>query len=227
MNRFPKQILINSLAFVVLSVPQVFAHPISMSDAVVDVLQDRIQVDLQVMIEDLVLYHGLESDGEMIYSHADILGAAEEHRKFVTTGLRILADDGTRIVGDIKSLDVGRVPKAGVAQQDVKATTVTYRLEYPVKQPPQFVTVMQQFGGEDAVLPAIMDCTLLQNGVLLDRPTPLVSGQTQSVKLDWKNPPKNPKSFRDLRRQKQERQQQRLGISSYSGLYSFIYITQF
>lgn len=202
------------------------AHPISMSDAVVNVKPTAVTVDLQVMVEDLVLYHELQAGEDKAIAQADILAAAKKHKKFVLDGLHIIGPDGQRLPGKIKSVNSSRVPKAGVAQVDIKSTTITFLIEHALDAPPNFITIMQKFGGEDAVLPALMDCTILQADVLLDRPVPLVSGQTQSAKFDWENPPKNARSFRELREQRQKRMSERLGITSYSGLYSFLYITE-
>ncbi len=202
------------------------AHPISMSDAVVDVREKSVQVDLQVMVEDLVLYRELKAGEDNLIPKPTLIAASEGHKKFVSEGFHVIGEDGKRLVGKITSVDTSRIPKTGVPLADIKSITITYVLTYRLDSPAKFITVMQQFGGKDAVLPAIMDCTILQSGVLLDRPEPLSSGQTRSTGFDWENPPKAARSFRELREQRQKRTSARLGIASYSGLYSFIYITE-
>ncbi|MGY8649584.1 MAG: hypothetical protein ACKVKM_02125, partial [Verrucomicrobiia bacterium] len=66
----------------------------------------------------------------------------------------------------------------------------------------------------------------LQTGVWIEKPVQLQPGQPHTVALDWENPPDQaPQNWRELRKKRAEEFQKRLGITSYSGLYSYIYLT--
>lgn len=216
---------IAAVAFFV-SVAATSAHPISMSEAVVNVHQDRIDVALSVLAEDLVLYHSVAADSENRFPGEPLRKAASKHQKFVIAGLSIRNGDGDGLSASLTSIDVKGIPESGVLQSDVKQHSVIYHLVYKLKSKPRFVTVAQTFGGEEAVIPSIMDCTMLQSGVLIDTPEPLPYGRRFTVHLDWDNPPKPPKNWRELRDRRKKQLQERLGIASYSGLYSFIYVTR-
>lgn len=204
------------------------AHPISLSSAVVDVREDHIEADLQIMLEDLVLYHELDADADYTYSASDLRAAAEKHKQFVLDYFTVLDASGERLVGQIEEVDTEKIDEAGVRQTELMKKSVNYVLSFPVTKPPEFLTVSQTFGGPNAVLPALMDLMLLQNGVLVDRPTQLTLGRPHSTKFDWKNPPTSePTSFRELREQRDKQLQERLGIATYGGLYSFLYLTRF
>jgi hypothetical protein len=201
------------------------AHPISMSESVIDVRPDRIDVELTIFVEDLALYYPVAAGANDRFPAGPLREAAKTHPKFLLDGLILRDEQGTRLRGDVDSIDVSKIPDEGVTQTELKERSVVYRLRYKLERQPRFVTVTQQFGGAKAILPAIMDCTVLQSGVLLDTSEPLLSGQTHTAKLDWDNPPKPVRNWRELRERRRKELRQRLGIASYSGLYSFIYIT--
>lgn len=201
------------------------AHPISLTEAVVDVQQNRVDVELKVLVEDLVLYYPVSADERDVYPAAALRKAAESHRKFVLDGLNLLTEKGTELEGHASAVDASRLSDKGVPLTEVKQVSVTYRLRYPIPRPLEFLTVSQTFGGEKAILPAMMDCQVKQLGVVLDVPHPILSGQTLTTEFDWTKPPTPPKNWRELKERRAERLQQQLGIASYSGLYSFFYIT--
>jgi hypothetical protein len=203
----------------------VLAHPISLTDAVVDVQKDRVDIELKVLVEDLVLYYPVSADENDVYPFASLEEAAQSHRNFVLDGLTLLTKKGTDLEGYAVNVDASRLSDKGVPLTEVKQISVTYRLRYPTPRPLEFLTVSQKFGGEKAILPAMMDCQVKQQGVVLDVPHPLLSRQTLTTKFDWTKPPTPPKNWRELKRRREERLKHQLGIASYSGLYSFFYIT--
>jgi len=201
-----------------------FCHPISLTEATVDVHRDRVDVSVQVLAEDLVLYGPVAAGGEGVYPANELRTAAQRHSQFVLDGLRLLRADGRKLTGKLVAVDHSQISDAGVAEADVKQISVTYSLKFPVDAPLSFLTVSQQFGGEQAILPAMMDCQVRQTGVVLDLPHPLMIGQTLTTRFDWEKPPTPPKNWRELQERRREMLKQQLGIASYSGLYSFLYI---
>lgn len=203
-----------------------FAHPISLSSAIVDVREGVITADIQIMLEDLVLYHELSADADYNYSAQDLRQAAKKHTKFVQDYFTIRNAEGKLLAGKLQELDATKIDDKGVRQTELMKKSVTYLLQYPVKTKQSFFTFTQTFGGRDAVLPAVMDLMLLQNGILVERPSQLTLGRSYSAKFDWANPPtRPPRSLRDLRKLRDEQLRERLGIATYGGLYSFLYIT--
>ncbi|MEO8494856.1 MAG: hypothetical protein ABI614_07280 [Planctomycetota bacterium] len=204
------------------------AHPISLSSVVVDVCEDHVKADIQIMLEDLVLYHALQADGNYVYSAVDLRAAAEKHQKFVIDYFSVLDADGNRLVAKLDELETDKIDEQGVPQTELMKKSVNYVLSFPVERRQAFFTFTQTFGGPNAVLPALMDLMVLQNGVLLGRPTQLTQGRPHTAKFDWEHPPTNaPTSFREMRRQRDEQLREQLGIASYGGLYSFLYVTRF
>lgn len=181
--------------------------------------------EIQIMLEDLVLYHSLKTGADYLYTLEDLNRAAEDHRDFLTRYFLVRDTDGNLVAGRIVNLDRHLLTE-GVAQGDLMTKSVIYRFEFPLSARQEFLTITQTFGGPNAVLPAVMDLMLLQNGILIETPMQLTQGQALTARFDWDHPPaKPPKGLAELRKKRAQQFEQRLGIASYGGLYSFIYIT--
>ncbi|MFP6888123.1 MAG: hypothetical protein VB997_11190, partial [Opitutales bacterium] len=203
------------------------AHPISMSNAVVDVHAEKIHVELKVMVEDLVLFHGLKADSQANFSSDELLEAAEAHDAFLIKYFKVRDEEGRLLDGKVDHRDLSAISPEGVHQADLMQTYAVYRIEFiPHEEKPKFLTFTQQFGGEKSLVPSIMDFMVLQTGRWLDKPIQLQHGRPHTVAFDWENPPdKAPKNWRELREKRREELERRLGIASYTGLYSYVYLT--
>ena len=200
----------------------VFAHPISLTDAVVDVRKDHVYIKLGVAIEDLVLYYELKANKEFKYPAGKLRELAKIHQSFIQERLQIRVLNGKLLAGHVQGMDATQIPENGVLQTEIKSRSISYQIKYDVDQPHRFLTIRQVFG---ELQPASMDCLLLHNGFLLEKTRQLVSGETYTIELDWENPPTERPDYKTFRQTKEKQLRQRLGIASYSVLYSFLYIT--
>ena len=205
----------------------VVAHPISMSNTVANCREDEVLVELRVMLEDLVLFHGLKANRETIFSADDLRAAAKKHDAFLLNHFTVRDGQGRTLKGVVDRRDDEAIPDAGVPQVELMKLTAVYLLKFtPIENKPAFLTFTQTFGGEKSVVPSIMEFMALQTGVWIEKPVQLQPGQPHTVALDWDNPPDEaPQNWRELRKKRTEEFQKRLGITSYSGLYSYIYLT--
>ena len=202
------------------------AHPISMSNAVANVREDEVLVELRIMLEDLVLFHSLKADAKTIFKAKDLREAAEKHDEFLLKYFSLRDADGKLLKGEVDRRDLEAIPDEGVPQAELMKRHAIFLMRYvPAKKKPKFLTVLQQFGGTKSVIPSIMDFMVLQKGIWTDKPTQLQHGRPHTIALDWENPPTEaPKNWRELRKKREEEMQKRLGITSYTGLYSYIYL---
>jgi len=210
------------VVFVLGTVASVSAHPISLTDAVVDVHKDHVQIKLGVAIEDLVLYYELKANKEFKYPADKLREMAKEHQSFIHERLQIRGADGKLLAGRVQGMDTTQIPEDGVLQTEIKSRSISYQIKYAIVQSHRFLTIRQMFG---ELQPASMDCLLLHNGFLLEKARQLASGQTYTIELDWDNPPTERPDYKTFRQNKEKQLRQRLGIASYSILYSFLYIT--
>jgi hypothetical protein len=202
------------------------AHPISMSNGVANVRKDEILVELKVMLEDLVLFHGLKANEQTIFSADDLRKAAEKHEQFLLKHFAIRDGDGRLLKGKMDQRNDDAITDDGVPQIELMKRTIVYLMHFtPAKKNPKYLTFTQMFGGEKSIIPSIMDFMVLQSGVWTDKPVQLQPGRPHTVALDWENPPdKAPQNWRELRKKRAEEFEKRLGITSYTGLYSYIYL---
>lgn len=202
------------------------AHPISMSHGVVNVREGETLAELKIMLEDLVMFHGLKPDKSTRYAAQDLQKAALKHHEFLTDFFTIRDANGTRVPGKVTRFDSSAIPMDGVLQSELMKRQVVYLMEFKPKIKQPFLTFMQNFGGEKVVLPAIMDFMVLQKGIWMGTPVQLLANRPHTVKFDWVNPPtKPPANWRELKKRREEAFRKNLGISSYSGIYSYIYVT--
>ena len=202
------------------------AHPISVTTGVVDVREEKIQVEIKVMVEDLVLFHDLAADEQANFSGAEIRRAAEDHESFLLKNFQIRDEEGNRIVGKVEKRDLSAIPDEGVQQEDLMKVQAGYELEFrPKIGKPNFLTFLQKFGGERSIVPHVMEFVVLQSGKWLEKPTQLRHGRPHTISMDWDRPPEaTPKNWRELREKRRQELERRLGIASYTGLYSYLYL---
>ncbi len=201
----------------------VYAHPVSLTDAVVDIREKSTQFKLSITAEDLVLYYELEANKEFRVSHDLIQEASRMHREFLEKRLQLLNQEGDSMELAYRGIDLSGIPVEGVLQTELKSRWLTYQWTISTEMKPEFITLSQNFG---ELQPATMDCMFLQNGFLLEKTKQLSSGQVYTVQLDWANPPTKRPDLAALKAAKQRQLRDRLGIASYSSLYSFLYVSR-
>lgn len=209
-----------------LSVPSAGAHPISMSSATADVRTNRVVVEMRILVEDLVLYQDLKPDADHLYTRALLEAAAEKHVNFLKAYFTLRDYEGHLLEGRRTGMDTSAIPDAGVNAIDLMAFSVNYIFEFDTGRAPEYLTFAQEFGGQDAVLPSIMDLAVFQQGIWTEEVVKIGPGQPHVAHFDWSKPPQPmPRSWRERKRLREEKQREMLGITSYSAVYSYIYIT--
>ena len=207
----------------------VVAHPISLSSAAVNVKKNKILANIKILLEDLVLYNGLKLDVENhCFTYSDLNNAAKKHSDFLLKYFTICDKDGNLVPGNILGINSKDIPVNGAKQSELMARNVFYQFEYSLTETPDFITFTQTFGGNESVLPAVMELVLFQDGQRFAPPLQLIKGKPHSVKFDWANFNSKPiNNWDDYYKKRKKNAEQQLGITSYSGLYSFIYITNY
>ncbi len=203
-------------------------HPVSLSSAIVELSSKQVRVELQIMLEDLVLYHGLSADGDMKYDTKALNEAAEKHRKFLSDYFTILDVDGNKIPGKLESDSFDQIGDSAVPQAELMKRSVSYLFSFTLeKESPQFLTFLQTFGGPKSALPSVMDLYITRNEIF-EESAQISFNRPHTVKINWqRNPEGKKQSLAELRKLRKEQLRERLGIGSYSGLYSFLYINRF
>ncbi|MCP4787980.1 MAG: hypothetical protein GY903_16210 [Fuerstiella sp.] len=199
-----------------------------MSRSLVYVAGDEVRVTVEVFLEDLFLFHDLQPNAADYLGAATIQQGIELHREFVADRFVVQNVDGHRLqVG--QPVDVSfDVPDGGVALAELMSHKLTFELRYPLEASPEFLTFSQRFSGDDGVLPAEMQLTVKQEGgdVLYNKA--LVTGVPVTLRLAWDRPALSETSSDQERAAwLADEQQKTLGLTSYSSVYSFLYVEDF
>jgi hypothetical protein len=203
-------------------------HPVSLSSAIVEVSEQDIRVELQIMLEDLVLYHGLIATEELEYSTKDLTAAANKHHQFILDFFSIIDSDGNRLAGSVEDSNFEQIGSDSVPQKELMQRFVQFTVKYHLFSPkPAYLTLIQNFGGDTSVLPAIMDVHIIRDG-LFEESAQIAYGRAHTVNLDWIRELNGKReTLAELRQRRKDQFQKRLGITSYTGLYSFLYLTHY
>lgn len=209
---------------VTLSLGNLCGHPVSLTRGVVEVAEGRVVIE--VMIEDLVRVHQLVPDDLSSYLPEDLRLAARDHGPWLQRRFLLLDESGEALPGQLIRLNTEDVGTAPVPVEDLMKRIVRYEFRYSLSEAGPFLTIVQRFGSEDEVGPAIMDLTVRRGRQWLQRPTQLLSDQALTISLnDSVASEVAADQWEALRRQREAVAARRLGISSYSALYSFVYVT--
>jgi hypothetical protein len=215
-----------ALLCLLLAAPSLPAHPISLISCQALVHRDRLEMKIAVMPEDFLPVYGIYVNSQSRVASADITNSAEKHKKYVLDGLIVRDADGNRLEGRVVNTEVPALPAEGMLVTDLMSTTIVYSLEYPLAKQPTHFTFQHHFGGNAAVIPAIVDLVVTRDG-LPPEPAVRIPGDENvvTVAFDW-NEISRPVAAGDAEEKAREeaQRQQNMGLGSYSATYTFVYI---
>lgn len=205
------------------------AHPISLTSSLINVKENGVSVELEMMVEDLVLYYEMDHDEDFYFPVKAIKEQARVHEDFLLEYFQLRDGDGHKLDGRVAEIDFSELDdkEKGVHFDNLMAYSIQYTVDYPLGSQPEFLTVSQQFGGTEPFVPAEMEVWVFHHGVRVGPIVNLSHRSAHTFPLDWELEPDE--AARDLsaaRQRMQERQGDDLGITSYSAVYSYVYITE-
>ncbi len=200
-------------------------HPISLTEAVIYVQREKISVKIDVFAEDLYLFHNVKPNANNFLEPDDLDEAKQVHQQFLLDRFLMRDASGELLTGSPIDIDAFEMPEGGIPMGDLMNYTYGYHFEYPLESPIEFITITQQMIDETVGIPAEMQVRLKQEGSDSPFYAVLNPGEPMTIRLNWEHPPLDPDASEEewdewLTRQREEA----LGITSYSSLYSFLYI---
>jgi hypothetical protein len=200
------------------------AHPISITEASLYVTRTKAIVRIQMFAEDLILFQGLEPDDEDRISSNDLKQGLELHKAFLLEKFSLRDASGELIPGQISDLKPFEIPTEGIPTSEMMQHTATYELEFPFSEPPEFLTVQQDISDANFIVPSEMSLTVHQAGTALNYTERLQPGGTATIRFDWEQALSEDASEKEWDSWFEKQREATLGITSYSSVYSFIYI---
>ncbi|MHC4402123.1 MAG: hypothetical protein ACYTG0_20825 [Planctomycetota bacterium] len=204
------------------------AHPVSVTRAYVYVSPEHATASIQVFVEDLFLFHDLKPNDRDFLEPDVIRRGIELHEQFVARRFVVRDVAGEPVacrVVDVRQLDL---PDEGVPLAELMAHRLTFELEYAFSSPPEFLTFSQNFTDDEGVLPSEMSLLVRQRGAAETHTAQLRPGDLEIVRFRWDLPPLSPEASAEQRESwVAQQKEETLGITSYSSVYSFLYIDDY
>jgi hypothetical protein len=174
------------LVFLIFCARVVLAHQISLIRADAVVHRDKLDITLTVLPEDVMLSAGAFKIVSGWVAKADILKGADAHPKFLLDGLVILDEDGHRLSGKVTSVDLPPITGDRILADDLLATTIVYRVEYPLAKPPARLSFQQHYNIATSTMPVMTQLTVTREGLNSSTMMQVPDGANpETVAFDW------------------------------------------
>ncbi len=203
------------------------AHPVSVTLATVYVSPDVATIKLHVFLEDLYLFHNLQPNDAEFLDRATLDEGIELHKEFICQRLVLRDVSGRQLDGRVVDVEDDELPTEGVPLSELMAHRITFELEYDLPQEVEFLTFSQQFTDDEGMLPSEMKLIVKQENAPAAEEVVLRPDDLRTIRFDWDLPPlPDDASQTDRQQWARQQEQQQLGITSYSSVYSFLYIEE-
>lgn len=199
-------------------------HPISVTEASVFVTRTKAILRIQMFAEDLILFQGLQPNDQDRVSPEDLKRGLDDHRTFLLEHITLRDAKGEPIKGEVTDVKPFEIPADGILSTDMMLHTATYELEFPFTEPPEFLTIQQDMSDENFIIPSEMKLTVHQAGTAMNYTESLLPGATTTVRFDWSQTITEDATDAEWETWFARQREATLGITSYSSVYSFIYI---
>jgi len=199
-------------------------HPISVTEASIFVMRTKAVMRIQMFAEDLILFQGLEPDDQDRILPEDLKRGLKDHRTFLLEKVTLRDAKGEPIKGEVTDVKPFEIPPEGILSTDMMLHTATYELEFPFTDPPEFLTIQQDISDENFIIPSEMKLTVHQAGTALNYTESLLPGASTTVRFDWQQVISEDATDEEWETWFSKQREATLGITSYSSVYSFIYI---
>ena len=203
-------------------------HPVSIVEADVYVQQFKTTMRLKCFADDLELLQGVQPDEEGLYNSDELIEATEDHGKFLAERIQLIDASGQVMKPKITGIVHMEIPEKGIRSGELMGYSLGYQIEFSCEKAPEFLTIQQNMIGEGYLLPSELKVLLRQAGS--DTPyLQMIKPQIpETFRFDWSKPVlAEDASEEDWQAWFDKQREETLGITSYSSVYSFIYIERF
>lgn len=203
------------------------AHPVSMSWAELRVEELALTGRVEILVEDLYLFHDLRPDRKDQLPLEIVNRAAGRHAGFLARYLTLRDLKGETLPLEVELADpVGLEGEAGIPMTDLMNHSVVYRVSSSLSSPLEYLTVQQDFGGSRFPFPAVMELTVWKDGVRVVSPRSLEREVPFSCALDGEVYGERSESGKREDKAMGRPSSDPFGLSSYGSIYAFLYITR-
>ena len=203
-------------------------HPVSVVEADVYVNRAKTIVRLKCFAEDLELLQGVEAFEDGMYDDEELREATQDHAKYLAERIELIGADGEKLKAKVVEIVDFDIPEEGIRAGTLMNYQMGFVLEFKHDAPPEFLTMNQRMVADGQLLPSELKILLKQAGSDTPYVHMMKPNQPETFRFDWDRPALSSEaSEKEWEEWFNEQREKTLGITSYSSVYSFIYITNF
>jgi hypothetical protein len=204
------------------------SHPVSVVEADIYVNRAQTTMRLKCFAEDLELLQGVEALEDGFYDSEELLDATKDHAEYLAQRITIRDSDGNLFKPKVTEIIDIEIPDEGIKAGMLMNYPMGFEIEFKYDRPPEFITVQQNMVAEGALLPSELKILLKQAGSDTPYMHMMKPGAPETFRFDWDKPIlSTDASEKEWEVWFEEQREKNLGITSYSSVYSFIYITAY
>ncbi|MFN9247492.1 MAG: hypothetical protein ACK6DS_10535 [Planctomycetota bacterium] len=201
-------------------------HPVSVIEADIFVQRFKATLRLKCFADDLELLQGVEPLENGTYDSEELLAAQQDHARFLAEKIQLFDANGNRLPLKVTEVVPLEIPAEGIRAGELMNYTLGFHLETTYEQPPEFITIKQMIVAEGILLPSELKVLLKQEGSETPFLHMMKPDAPETFSFDWSKPPlAADASEAEWGKWFEEQREKTLGITSYSSVYNFIYIT--
>ncbi|MBA3312411.1 MAG: hypothetical protein H0T47_03835 [Planctomycetaceae bacterium] len=219
-------VVLLAVAWLGMSAQVAVAHPISVVTESAFVERDKVTVDIEVFAEDLYFFHGVKENDAGAVGKEGLREAAGKHGALLLERLPVFDAAGRRLKGEVISVTGDEFPE-DILPGELMGHSLIYRLEFPLSEPPEFLTFSQRLVDSSAGFPALVDFRIKQAGRDDEAVATLKPNQVRTIRFEWEGETALPATSDAVRESwMKEQRDDALGATSLNTIRSFLYIAK-
>ena len=182
---------------------------------------------LSCFAEDLELLQGVEALQDGFYENEELVDATKDHAEYLGEKIVLRNADGELMVPKLVEIIDIEIPDERIKAGSLMNYKMGFVFEYRYEKPPEFITIEQKMVADGALLPSEFKILMKQAGSDSPYMHMMKPEQPETFQFDWEKPILSQNaSEKEWEEWFTEQREKNLGITSYSSVYSFIYITR-
>ncbi|MGI9516053.1 MAG: hypothetical protein ACR2NP_03315 [Pirellulaceae bacterium] len=201
-------------------------HPFVQTIADVFVNRSRVTVRLSSSADELDLIHGIlpyEETGN--YDKEELLEGVDIHADFLLERFEIYDASGNKLQGRVVERPDWEIPEEGIPSGRLIDYMLDYTFEYELAEQPEYLTFQNNIIDFNFTLPSEVNLRVKQAGSDVPYGANLKIKEPETIRFDWDKPLSRELSGEELAEWFEDTREKTLGLTSYGGTYSFVYVT--
>ncbi len=204
------------------------SHPVILVEADIYVNRFRTIAKLRFLGDDLELLQGVEARQDGFYDEDEVEEATEDHIRYLQERVIFRDAQGEAFTPNLRSFMPIDFPLEGIQAGELINYQIELEWEFSYENPPDFITIEQNMGEENMLLPAELKILMKQAGSDVPYAHMMKPKQPETFSFNWDLPAlTEAASEKEWDEWFEAQREKSMGLISYSSVYSFLYIEKF